>query len=107
MTIVPGKTESEFEDLFDPAIYRQSLLEKFGVDLAVSVPRNRNAKWSARLADAFSQAGVPFDDLTKMRAKLTVAQVVADAPGAAILPPFEGIITALVNRLETKLAAVS
>lgn len=103
LTIVAGRAEAEFEDLIDPLIYTDAVKARFGVDLSVTQPRNRNSKWSARMSDVFSQAGVPFDDSVKMRLKFTVAQAVSDQPATAIISHFEMIISTLVSRLETKL----
>jgi hypothetical protein len=107
LTIVAGRSEAEFEDMLDPAIYLEAVRSRFGVDLSVTRPRNRTAKWSARMSDAFNQAGVPFDDLVKMRLKMIVAQAVADNPATAIVSHFEGIISTLVTRLETKLSGTN
>lgn len=103
LTLVAGKSEAEFEDLLDDALCSTAILAEFGVDLGVHKPRNRKAKWSARVADAFLQAGVSFESSTKARAKLVVAQAVALSPAGAVDGAFEGIVSSLVARLESKL----
>lgn len=104
LTIVPGKDESEFEDIIEHGFSRQVILSTFGVDIDVHKPRSGKLKWSARLGDSFLQCGAPFDASTKARAKWALAQAVAASPASAIATPFEGIVSSVVTRLELKLA---
>lgn len=104
LTIISGRTETEFEDLIQEATYAGPVQSRFGVDISSVKARNRKSKWSGRMSDIFAQSGIPFDDLVKMRLKLTVAQAVADDPDTAINPIFEPIIQTLVQGLETKLS---
>jgi hypothetical protein len=77
--------------------------DKFGVNLDLHPPRNRKAKWSARMGDSFAQAGRPFDDNTKARVKYAVADAVAGSPRNAIAAHAKGLILSLVENLERKL----
>ena len=104
LALVGGKAESEFEDLLDEAVYVDSIKDRFGIDLTTIKPRNRKAKWSARMADSFRQAGKPFDDLAKQRIKFVTADAVAGSPEVAIAAHAEGVITSLVASLEAKLS---
>jgi hypothetical protein len=101
--LLSGVQETEFEDMVIPATYTPAIREKFGVDLDLHPPRNRKAKWSARIGDSFAQAGKPFDDTTKARVKYAVADAVAASPANAIATHAEGIIDSLVANLERKL----
>lgn len=103
LALVGGKAESEFEDMLDEAVYANHIVDRFGVDLRVVKPRNRKAKWSARMADAFLQAGKPFGDLEKQRIKFVTADAVAGSPEVAVVAHAEGVITSLVASLEAKL----
>lgn len=92
LALIGGKAESEFEDMLDEAVYTTQIRDRFGVDLSVIKPRNRKAKWSARMADAFAQAGKPFGDLEKQRLKFMTADAVASAPEIAVAAHAEAII---------------
>lgn len=102
---VGGKSESEFEDLLAESVYARALKDRFGVDLSLVKPRNRKAKWSARMGDIFAQSGKPFNDITKQRLKFATADLVAAAPEQAISAHAEGIVASLVSSLEAKLEA--
>jgi predicted ATP-dependent endonuclease of OLD family len=104
LTIISGRIETEFEDLVQYSIYAGAVQARFGVDIRSVKARNKKAKWSGRMSDIFAQSGVPFDELVKMRLKLTVAQAVADNPTSALNPLFEPTIQTLVQGLEAKLS---
>lgn len=101
--LLSGKADTELEDLLNPEVYSEKLKAVFGVDLSVIKPRNRKAKWSARMSDVFSQCGKPFDDLTKQRIKFVVAEAVAGAPGNAMAEHSQAILNSLVSALLAKL----
>jgi len=104
LTILIGKPETEFEDLLAQEVYTNEVKSRFGVDLTARKPRNRNAKWSARMADVFAQAGKPFDAGVKQRLKFVVAEAVSASPGSAIAEHAEGIICSLIESLKSKLS---
>lgn len=103
LALISGKTDTEFEDLLDPAIYIERLKNTFGVDLSTIKPRNRRAKWSARISDVFAQSGKPFDDMVKQRVKFVVAEAVAAAPSNAIADHSKNVLISLQLAIAAKL----
>jgi predicted ATP-dependent endonuclease of OLD family len=103
LALLHGRKETEFEDILNQRVYADKVNDRFGIDLANLKPRNRRAKWSARMSDVFSQAGKPFNDVTKQRIKFVVAEAVAASPAEAIADHAKGIITSLIEALIRKL----
>ena len=103
LALISGKTDTEFEDLLEPSIYTDRIKSVFGVDLELVKPRNRKAKWSARISDIFAQSGKPFDDLIKQRVKFLVAEAVAANPESAIAEHSKNVIASLMSSLSAKL----
>jgi hypothetical protein len=103
--LLAGVHETEFEDMVTPETYAPAIRDKFGVNLDLHPPRNRKAKWSARMGDSFAQAGRPFDENTKARVKYAVADAVAGSPRNAVAAYAEGLVLSLVENLERKLRA--
>lgn len=52
--------ECELEDLLDPRIYKEYLL-KNGIDISSSKFKDNSKKWSKRIADIASEAGIDFN----------------------------------------------
>jgi len=103
MTFLAGKANVEFEDLINPIVYKLPVRDRFGVDLDICQPRNRTAKWSDRMSDAFAQAGKPLDGGTKQRLKFVVAECVAGQPADAVAAHGDTIFSTLVSSIERKL----
>ena len=103
MTVIVGKNSTEFEDLLNVDVYKDQILNRFGVDLDICKPRNRSAKWSDRMFDAFSLAGKQLDSQTKQRLKFVVAESVAGQADIAVSPHANTIIDTLVSAIELKL----
>lgn len=98
-----GMQNSEMEDCFNLAVYKDAVLNEFGVNLAVPAFRG-NAKWSDRVKACFVAAGKPWGDRMKARVKETVAQSVAASPALALNAHKRQPIDALVVALDTKLS---
>lgn len=67
--IVPGKVESEIEDLFKIELYADIINTKFNVDIfTTKFSKNKN-KWSGALKDALKSAGktIVDDDITEVK----------------------------------------
>lgn len=106
MTVVPGRMNTEFEDIVNMDCYKKDISTRFGIDLDKIAPRNRKVKWSAKMADVFEQSGKPFDSAIKQRLKFVVAEAVASSPETAINNNFDSIIANLVGSLEEKLKEI-
>lgn len=106
LTILNGKANVEFEDLLKYEIYKNQVKSRFGVDLDICKPRNRSAKWSERMSDAFAQAGKRLDDATKQRLKFVVAESVAEQPDVAVATHADTIFDNLIASVELKLEQI-
>lgn len=94
-----GMVDSEFEDIINPDIYKEAILEKFGVDLN-SKSFKSNKKWSERLRSTFMDQGKICDEKVLCRAKYVVASEVSKNPKECINPHKRNSIDALVKALE-------
>jgi putative ATP-dependent endonuclease of the OLD family len=106
MAMCPGaKRDSEFEDLVDPSIYRQGFLSEFGVKVEDPWTKQLSkGKWSKRMPTVFAASGTEWSDAVESRAKHIVAAAVAANPDSALKTSCDGVIDALVETLESKLA---
>lgn len=94
-----GMTNAEFEDCYEPEVYKDAILVELGVDL--DTPKFRgNGKWSDRLRTVFLDQGKPFTDTISAKAKFVVAGAIAKNPKGALNEHKRNSIDALVNALE-------
>jgi hypothetical protein len=101
-----GAKQSEFEDLVDPALYRERFQTEFNVD--VNHPWTRQlskGKWSKRMPAVFQASGVRWTDALAIQAKAAVANRVATEPQCAIRADCKGILDSVRDALEKKLEA--
>jgi predicted ATP-binding protein involved in virulence len=101
MATCQGYSESEMEDLYDPEVYKQMLLNNYNV--STDHPKFRGAKpWSDRMAAVFASQGKVFADLEVM-IKGQIAECVRLNPSSAVLSsrrgPFEALVRLLSDRL--------
>ena len=97
-----GMTDSEFEDCLDVAVYKETLENKYGVNLSASEFRNNN-KWSDRIAKVFQTQGKLWNDNIEAQVKHKVALNVVKNPNNALSQHKRNSIDALVETLEKKL----
>lgn len=102
-TTSPGMSDSEFEDLLDPALYVSAIKRTFNIDLSGRAFSSRKRKWSDRAKDAFVKGGQPWNDQVSQDVKTIVASLVEANPSAALKSEFRGPVDSLVVALETKL----
>jgi putative ATP-dependent endonuclease of OLD family len=99
----PAMQESELEDLYDPTVYKDMVLNVYKVSLDNSKFKTNAKMWSDRLAAVFKAAGKPWDDSIKAEVKLRVARLVEANPLAALHPAkraaFDGLVDGLIARL--------
>ena len=94
-----GMTNAEFEDCYEPAVYKDAILAELGVDL--SSPKFRgNGKWSDRLRTVFLDQGKPFTDAICATAKNVVTTAVSKSPKISLNEHKRNSVDALVNALE-------
>jgi putative ATP-dependent endonuclease of the OLD family len=101
-TTCQGKLEAEFEDLLDPMLYEQFVLNKYGISL--KHPKFSSAKkWSVRMNEVFKGHGKPWNDKIKQELKAQIAQLVSHSPTTALNPHHRESFDALVTALKTEL----
>ena len=99
MVYCNGMVNSEMEDCFDPAVYKQEMQNIFGVN--INSPKFRgNSKWSDRMKDVFMDQGKPWNDSVKSQVKYHVADCVRKNPNAALNGHKRNSIDAVVSGLE-------
>lgn len=94
-----GMGQAELEDCFDPEIYREAVLNEFGVELKGARFRG-NSKWSERVRATFLDQGKQFNDRICGRVKFIVATEVSKSATTALNPHKRNSIDALVAALE-------
>lgn len=98
-TICAGMNEAEFEDCINPEIYKQKVLDMYGVNL--DIPRFRgNQKWSERVKICFTSQGKPFDKKIKDQVKKTVSECISQNVDTALCPYKRSSVDGLVEALE-------
>jgi hypothetical protein len=95
--------ESEVEDLYDPAMYRDMLQSVYRV--SVDAPEFRSArKWTERMSATFRRQGKRWDDRIETDVKAKIAEIIAAEPSRGLLSSkraaFDGLIRALESRLK-------
>lgn len=94
-----GMTNSEFEDCLDKNVYKQVILDEYGVDISVSEFRG-NKKWSDRIMSVFLSQGKPWTEQIEAQVKATVAKAVAKNPENALSQHKRSSIDAMIGSLE-------
>lgn len=102
--LIKGFKQAEFEDCINLDVYREAVLQDYGVDL-LKTEFKGNEKWSVRLKDCFMSQGKDMNDSLLARVKFTVAKSIEKTPEAALHPMKRGSIDALVVALEKALIA--
>ncbi|MBA3923420.1 MAG: AAA family ATPase, partial [Nostocaceae cyanobacterium] len=101
-----GMSDSEFEDCLDPSVYKQKILDIYGVDVDLDSPKIKSrSKWSERMKDVFKLQGKLWNDRTGRTGtehdlKRAVAECVAEKPEASLNVHKRNSIDALVSALE-------
>lgn len=107
MTVCQGMKESEFEDLYEEAIYSEMLKQKYGVS-TLSPKFKGTKKWSDRLRDAFHHQGKPWNNRIEAAVKVDIAAIVEANPNAALNPhkrtSFDAVVVALTEKLNVIVA---
>jgi len=102
--IVPGHSESELEDMYDPGYYSPLIQSKYGV--VVDCPRFKaKAKWSTRMKAVFESQGKPWTENIEADLKASIAGLAAQSAGAILHPARRSSFDALVGALSGKLEA--
>ena len=107
--IKPGQTESELEDLLDPAVYSTELCALLGVQtLKPKAAMAAKLKWSAKLEVVLREHGKPSADHERLirEAKFKVSELAIARADTCFVPVLAGPISGLCTFLKAKLAIV-
>ena len=94
-----GMDESEFEDCIKVSVYKDEILEQFGVDLDYGKFNGKN-KWSSRMELTFKHHGKPWDDTILKRLKYVLANAVSKKPKDSLDENKRHSIDAMIKSLE-------
>lgn len=100
--ICNGQHDSEFEDMINKDLYRQKMLDEFGIELRPATFNNAS-KWSDRMRNTFLSQGKQWSKSISQKAKYIVAELVKDNPGIALNEHKKTSFDALLNAIEGKL----
>jgi len=101
-TICNGMTNAEFEDCLNVGLYKNAIMDEYGVDLNQNTFRN-NQKWSSRMRETFLSQGKPWTDQIEQKAKHIVASCVAASPENSLNEHKQSSIDALILGIEEKI----
>lgn len=101
-----GRANTEFEDCISIGTYKDTVLEKFSVDISSSKFRGGN-KWSDRMKTTFEDQGKIWNDKEKMKVKHCVAQCIKSNPQECLHEHNRSSIDALVKSLEVMLSGAN
>ena len=100
--ICNGQHDSEFEDMINKDLYRQKILDVFGVELKPAT-FNNSSKWSNRMRGTFLSQGKQWNKSTSQKAKYIVAELISNNPGIALNAHKKTSFDALLSTIESKL----
>jgi putative ATP-dependent endonuclease of OLD family len=99
----PDRREAELEDMYEPGVYRATILARYRVDLDNARFNKNKGKWSERMRSSFRMSGQHWDDGVAAAVKAEVAALVAANPKTALNQhrrlPFDTLVAALVEKL--------
>lgn len=98
-----GMKCSEFEDLIDLNNYRQSIIDKYGVDLDNGKMRNKTKVWSDKVKEVFNDEGKFWDDTIETEIKYIISTCVKNDPQNCIVDDKCKVISNLISLIENKL----
>lgn len=106
-TIVPGRKESEIEDMIVPEVYTQEIANRYHVDLTLPKYKKSTKKWSDRVMTAFRSAGKQWNDQIEEEVKDLVADCVKNYSGKTIRTNCEGPITNLIALVKHRISGAA
>jgi putative ATP-dependent endonuclease of the OLD family len=106
MTICNGSPEAEIEDCYNASVYKQAIMDTFGVSLDKSEFHN-SRKWSDRVMACFYADGKPWTDEIKNSVKAVVASSLPENPDEALNPNKCSSIRALVSAINLMLTGIT
>lgn len=98
-----GMKCAEFEDAICMDTYRQAIIDKYGVDLAVGKMKNATKVWSDKVCEVFTDGGKIWNEDIENEIKYIVASCVIANPINAIDEKKCSAVKGLISILEGKL----
>lgn len=98
MTTCQGMSDAEFEDCIDFNIYKEKILDLFGVDLGIGFRSSK--KWAVRIKNSFHSNAKPFDDDVEKEVKALVAKCIANSPSNSLCQHKGNAIIQLISSVE-------
>lgn len=99
-TIVKWKLESEFEDLLNPNIYSNIILNKYWVNINCNEFNSWTKKWSNRIKDVFINNWKMYDQKLEDEIKNLVAESIKWNENIALFDHNKNILENLIDSLE-------
>jgi hypothetical protein len=90
----------KFEDCLNLDVYKDAVIEEFGVDLQQAAFR-ANQKWSDRVRSAFLHDGKRWNDGVESKVKYVVAEAVLASPEGSLNQHKRNSIDSLIKSLES------
>jgi putative ATP-dependent endonuclease of the OLD family len=101
-SIVPGRKESEIEDMIVPEVYSQEIMNRYGVNLEAKKFKTSKKKWSDRLKDLFRDSGKQWDNKIEEEIKALVADCISAYQGQSIKTKSEGPVENLISMIKQR-----
>mgnify|MGYP003312203812 CR=1 FL=1 len=98
-----GMVQAEFEDSINLEIYRQVIIDEYGVDLNTGKMRNRTKIWSNRLKEIFEENGKLWNKEVENKVKYLVADCVSRQADVAVDDNKCKSVNNLIKLLESRL----
>lgn len=95
--------DSEIEDMLDKALYRDAILNRYGVDIKTDVFKAKHKKWSDRIKTVFDNSAKMMDENTLDEIKLSVSSLVKENVTKALRPEGDELLQKLADALECRL----
>lgn len=101
-TNVHGMKESEFEDIININLYKDTLKIEYGVTIDSDFKQRKNGKWSSRIEGLFKRSGKRFDNLIKKELKNVVCKLISES-NDNILCDSSSCIDPLIKSIEQRI----
>jgi len=95
--------DSEIEDMLDMGLYKDTIKDKYDVDINIGEFKAKNKKWSERIRIVFDKSAKMMDDNTLDEIKLSVSSLVKDNVSKALRPEGDELLQKLISVLESRL----
>ena len=103
--ICKGNQESELEDCINPQVYKEVLLEEFGIDIDCSAFKGKK-KWSLRMEECCNLQGKIWTKTIAKQVKTKIADAIVGDVDTELDPYKRDAIDSLVKELERKIGTL-